>query len=159
MACTRCGSALLGQSGQCAVCGQPVAQAYAYAPQQVWAGQSADAPAYGPPPQVYGPPAPAFAPPPAPAWQPAGVAQAYMMVPQPGYGATVGSGRTLSIAAFVFAAVALAFIPILFGAIAAVLASMAKKRGERWAPVALKVAVASTAFGMVIGVIVRMAGA
>ena len=40
---------------------------------------------------------------------------------------------------------------------ATVFASEAKKRGERWAATALKTAVASTGFGMVIGVIVRMA--
>ncbi|WP_203833161.1 hypothetical protein [Actinoplanes regularis] len=49
-----------------------------------------------------------------------------------------------------------AAVPILFGAVAAVFATVVTKRGEQWAAVALRVAVAAIGFGMVIGVIVRM---
>ncbi|SDS88659.1 hypothetical protein [Actinoplanes derwentensis] len=77
-----------------------------------------------------------------------------MVMPQPGY-AMPSSAKAFSIASFIFAAIALLFVPILFGVIAAVLASMAKKRGEKWATVALRVAVGAAGFGMVVGAIAR----
>ncbi|WP_127549854.1 hypothetical protein [Actinoplanes sp. OR16] len=94
--------------------------------------------------QAYGPPQHGLATPPP-----------YMVVPQPGY-VVAGTGRAFSVAAFVFSAVALFIVPILFGAVAAILAGVAKKRGEQWAGVALRVAVAAAGFGMVVGAIVRM---
>lgn len=86
--------------------------------------------------------------------QPYAALPPYMVVPQPGY-AVPASGKAFSIAAFAFAAVALFIVPILFGVVSGLFATMAKKRGERWADIALRVAVASTGFGMVVGAIVR----
>ncbi len=69
-------------------------------------------------------------------------------------GRTDAGTNVLSIISFVLAAVAVLFIPILFGALALIAAVIGLVRKERLAKVAVVVAVVATILGIVLGNIV-----
>jgi SNF family Na+-dependent transporter len=64
------------------------------------------------------------------------------------------STPVLPIISFVLSAVALFFLPIVFGVAAIVLAAIALARKERLAKIALVVAILATVIGMVLGALV-----
>lgn len=71
---------------------------------------------------------------------------------QPQYGQPAATGApVLSIVAFVLSAIALLFVPILFGGAAIVCAVFAGRRHEKPAKVALIVSIVCTVLGIVIG--------
>ena len=74
----------------------------------------------------------------------------------PAAGTTARAGATpvLPIVSFVLSAVALFFVPILFGGAAIVCAAIALSRRQRLAKPALIVAIAATVLGMVLGAVV-----
>ena len=72
-------------------------------------------------------------------------------------GRTDSGSNVLSIVAFVLAAIAVFFIPIVFGGAAIIAAVIALVRKERLAKIALIVAIAATVLGMVLGAIVLSA--
>ncbi|HYO61579.1 MAG TPA: hypothetical protein VEU29_06745 [Actinomycetota bacterium] len=61
------------------------------------------------------------------------------------------AGRTLTIVAFVLAALAVIFFPIVLGPVAAICAGVAMSKGDPLAKWALTAAIACTIAGMVIG--------
>lgn len=60
-------------------------------------------------------------------------------------------GRTLSIVAFVLAAVAVFIVPIILGPIAAILGGVAMRKGDSLGRWALAAGIAATIIGMVVG--------
>jgi cytochrome c biogenesis protein CcdA len=68
-----------------------------------------------------------------------------------------GSARVLTILAFVFAAVAVAFFPIVFGPVAIVLAAIAMRKGDPLARWALIAAIAGMVAGFVLGAVLYSA--
>ncbi len=75
-------------------------------------------------------------------------------VPTPAASPRAGSTPVLPIVSFVLSAVAVFFLPIVFGIAAIVLAAIALSRRERLAKVALVVAILATVIGMVLGALV-----
>ena len=69
---------------------------------------------------------------------------------------SVAAGNGFSITAFVLAAIAVFIVPIAFGVGAIIFASVARRRHERLAPLALKLAVAGTLIGFLFGALVRI---
>ncbi|WP_221655242.1 hypothetical protein [Actinotalea ferrariae] len=143
-----------------------------YPPSEPPAGGGGPVPPYGQAPDQSAPGAygqPPQAPPHAqPQQQPYGQPQAYGQPPQapqyqpgPGaYGQPYGQPQapsgppTLSIIAFVLSAIAILFVPILFGGGAIACAAVAMRRNEKPAKIALIVAIACTVVGLVLGFIV-----
>ena len=78
--------------------------------------------------------------------------------PPPFYGANASpaSSNGFSIAAFVLAAIAVFIVPIAFGVAAIIVASVARRRGERLAPTAVKLAVLGTLVGFLFGALVHI---
>ncbi|GAA2722816.1 hypothetical protein [Cellulomonas aerilata] len=72
----------------------------------------------------------------------------------PGAVTPASSTPVLPILSFVFSAVALFFLPIVFGVVAIVLAAVALSKRQRLAKAALIVAIAATVLGMVLGAVV-----
>ncbi|MDD9206973.1 hypothetical protein PU560_10915 [Georgenia sp. 10Sc9-8] len=72
-------------------------------------------------------------------------------------GRTDSGSNVLSIIAFVLSAIALFFIPLVFGGAAIIAAIIALVRKERLAKIALIVAIAATVLGMVLGAIILSA--
>lgn len=76
---------------------------------------------------------------------------------QPGYGAYAPAGPQpmtwRTILAYVFGPIAVLFLPIVFGVLAIVFSSIAVRRNEKTAKIALGVAIACTAVGFILGAI------
>ena len=72
----------------------------------------------------------------------------------PGAAPRASSTPVLPIISFVLSAIALFFLPIVFGIAAIVLAAVALSRRERLAKVALVVAILATTIGMLLGFLV-----
>jgi hypothetical protein len=66
------------------------------------------------------------------------------------------AGNGFSITAFVLAAIAIFIVPIAFGVGAIIFASVARRRREPYAPLALKLAVIGTLLGFLFGALVRI---
>ncbi len=76
----------------------------------------------------------------------------------PFYGpnASPAAGNGFSITSFVLAAIAVFIVPIVFGVGAIIFAGVARRRRERFAPLALKLAVIGTLVGFLFGALVRI---
>ncbi len=72
----------------------------------------------------------------------------------PTTGQGTGSARVMTILAFVFAAVAVLFLPIIFGPVAIVLAIIAMRKGDPLAKAALIAAIVGMIAGFVLGAVV-----
>lgn len=64
------------------------------------------------------------------------------------------SGRVLSILGFVFGAIAVIFLPILFGPVGIVCAAVATAKGDRLGKPALVVAIVGMIVGFILGAVV-----
>ena len=71
-----------------------------------------------------------------------------------GVPARTGATPVLPIVSFVLSAIAIFFVPIVFGGAAIVLAAIALSKHQRLAKAALIVAIVATVLGMVLGAIV-----
>jgi hypothetical protein len=65
------------------------------------------------------------------------------------------AGQGFSITAFVLAAIAVFFVPVVFGLGAIIFASVARRRGEQHAQLAMRLAVAGTLLGFFFGYLIR----
>jgi hypothetical protein len=118
---------------------------------------------YTPPPEPYSPPAEPYTPSsatPYSAAPPPYGSQPYPPLAYPGqppypYAAPQSSGQGFSITAFVFAAIAVFFVPIVFGLAAIAFAAVARRRGEQHAALAMKLAGAGMLLGIFFGYLVR----
>jgi hypothetical protein len=171
MTCPHCGSTAVRPTGVCGVCGRSIngAQADATALHYPPAVDpfATEAPLIGPEPD---PPAPTQPHPPrqaptqpypgpssAPYPEQPHPEQPYPTQPYPGqppyygpnpYAAQPSAGQGFSITAFVLAAIAVFFVPIVFGLGAIVFAAAARRRNEQYGQLAMKLAVLGTALGL-----------
>ena len=137
----------------------PYASAAPFPPGTTPAGPPAQP--YGPPPQPYGAPTQPYGVP----TQPYGYGAAPQYGAPPPYGAPYpyqqyvppqSASIGFSVTAFVLAGIAVFFVPIVFGVAAIVFGSLARKRGERLGPLALKLAIIGTLVGFFFGALVRI---
>jgi hypothetical protein len=146
MVCNRCGATATTPAPTCANCGNPLTgpqfPPQAYLPPPADAGPPSEA-AYG---SVPPPSDPFWTQAPAPPQTPYAYAYEYTPVRRPSMG--------FSIAGIVLGCLALLILPILLGPLAIIMAGVGKAKGERISTVALVVAVAGTAGGLIFSAVV-----
>jgi hypothetical protein len=165
MTCPHCGSTAIRPTGVCGVCGRsvngappdPTAVHYPpavdpFATEAPLIGPDPTAAPYAPEPHPQAPTQPYQGPSSAPY-----PGQPHPTQPYPGqpsyygpnpYAAQPSAGQGYSITSFVLAAIAVFFVPLVFGVGAIVFAAVARRRNEQHGRLAMKLAVLGTALGL-----------